>query len=64
MAKNEEINKIAAEDRESLPTLAADTWQEIVRDDKKSRRFLKGSLVSYGIALFIFIVIGIRQILA
>jgi len=64
MAKNEEINKIAAENRESLPTLAVNTWQEIVRDDKKSRRCLKGSLVSYGIALLIFIVIGIHQILA
>jgi hypothetical protein len=64
MAKNDEINKIAAENRESLPTLAADTWQEIVRDDKKSRRLLKASLVSYGIALLIFIVIGIRQLVA
>ena len=64
MAKNEEINKIAAENRASLPTLAADTWQEVVRDDKKSRRSLRGSLITYGTALLIFIVIGIHQIFA
>jgi hypothetical protein len=64
VSKNEQINQLAADNRESLPSLVADTWQEIVRDDKRSRRSLTASLVFYGIALLIFSIIGIRQLVA
>ena len=63
-SKNDQINQLAADNREALPSLVLETWQEIVRDDKKSLRLLKGSLVFYGIALLVFIIIGIHQLVA
>jgi hypothetical protein len=64
MTKSTRIREMLEENRESLPTLTAETWKEIVRDDKISRRLLRASIICYGIALIIFIVIGVRQFIS
>ena len=62
MTKTKEINEIAAEGRETLPTFVADLWEkEIVPDDKRSRRSLLAAFISYGIALVILLVVGVWQ---
>jgi hypothetical protein len=60
MTKTKEINQLAADDRSKLPDFVANVWQnEIVPDEKRSRRFLLAGFVSYALALVVLLIVGV-----
>lgn len=62
MTKTKEINEIAASNRANLPDFVANLWQnEIVPDDRRSRRFLLAGFISYALALVILLIVGVWQ---
>jgi hypothetical protein len=62
MTKAKDLDEIATETRETLPAFLTSLWeQEIVPDDRRSRRSLRAAFVSYAIALAILLLVGLWQ---
>ena len=59
----EQIRSKSPVDLEPLHAIMDEVQKDISRKDKTTRKLVKASVICYGIALSVFIVIGIRQLI-